>query len=124
MQVPLAAAAKHLPPGGPPPDPTAPGPFAFADSARVESMLAAAGFDEIAHEALDQEILVGGGRTLDETVEFVVQLGPVGNALREADDETRARVLADVRSAIEPYQDESGVRMPAGVWIVSARRPQ
>jgi ubiquinone/menaquinone biosynthesis C-methylase UbiE len=123
MQVPLAAAAKCLPPSGPPPDPTAPGPFAFADSARFAGILTAAGFEEVAHKALDEEILVGGGRTLDETVEFVVQLGPVGNALREADGETRARVLSAVRAAIEPYQDKSGVRMPAGVWIVSARRP-
>ncbi len=65
MQVPLAAAAKHLPPAGPPPDPTAPGPFAFADATRVEGLLAAAGFEAVAHESLERELLVGGGRSLD-----------------------------------------------------------
>ncbi len=124
MMVPLAAAAKHLPPSGPPPDPTAPGPFAFADSTRVEAILAAAGFEEIAHEAVDQEILVGGGRTLDQTVEFVMQLGPLGAVLREVDSELRAKVLTDVRTALEPYEHESGVKMSAAVWIVSARRPE
>jgi len=124
MLVPLSAAAKHLPSDGPAPDPTAPGPFAFADSARVEGILAAAGFEQIGHEAVDRDILVAGGRTLDETVGFLMQLGPVGNAMREADSELRARVLADVRSALEPYGGEAGVRMPAAVWIVSARRPE
>jgi SAM-dependent methyltransferase len=123
MHVPLAAAAKHLPPTGPPPDPTAPGPFAFADSARVERILAGAGFEDVAHESLERELLIGGGKTLDETVSFMLQVGPVAGALREADDDVRARVLPEVRKAIEPFYDESGVRMSASTWIVSARRP-
>ena len=123
MHVPLAAAAKHLPPGGPPPDPTAPGPFAFADSERVAGILSAAGFDDVAHESLEQDLLVGGGRSLDETAAFVIQLGPLGAALREGGEELRARVVPEIRSALEPYQDGSGVRMPAAAWIVSARRP-
>lgn len=123
MQVPLAAAAKHLPPSGPPPDPTAPGPFSFADSVRVEAILAAAGFEQIAHESLERDLLVGGGRSLDETVSFVIQLGPAGAALRDADDALRSKVAVEVRSALEPYADESGVRMPAAAWIVSARNP-
>ena len=123
MQVPLVAAAKHLPPGGSPPDPTAPGPFAFADAARVERILAAAGFEEVEHQTLERELLLGGGRSLDDTVSFVMQLGPAGAALREADDALRARVASEVRAALEPYHDESGVRMPAAAWIVSGRRP-
>ena len=123
MQVPLAAAAKHLPPGGPPPDPTAPGPFAFADATRVEGLLTAAGFEEVAHESLERELLVGGGRSLDETVSFLVQLGPTNTALRDVDDALRARVLTEIRAALEPYHDGSAVRMPAAAWIVSARSP-
>ncbi len=123
MQLPLAAAAKHLPPGGPPPDPTAPGPFAFADATRVEAILAAAGFEAVAHQSLERDLLVGGGRSLDDTVSFVMQLGPAGAALRDAADELRARVVSEVRAALEPYHDGSGVRMPAAAWIVSGRRP-
>ncbi len=123
LQVPLAAAAKHLPPAGPPPDPTAPGPFAFADATRVEGLLTAAGFEAVAHESLERELLVGGGRSLDETVSFLVQLGPTNTALRDADDALRASVLTEIRAALEPYHDGSAVRMPAAAWIVSARSP-
>ena len=123
MQVPLAAAAKHLPPGGAPPDPTAPGPFSFADPVRVEGILKVAGFEDVAHESLERELLVGGGRSLDDTVSFVAQLGPAGAALRGADDELRAKVLSEIRAALEPYHDGAGVKMPAACWIVSARRP-
>jgi SAM-dependent methyltransferase len=123
MQLPLAAAAKHLPLQGPPPDPTAPGPFAFAESARVAGILTRAGFEDVAHESLERELLVGGGRPLDETVTFLAQLGPSGAALREADDALRGRVLGEIRTALEPYQDGGGIRMPAAAWILSARRP-
>lgn len=124
MQVPMAAAAKHLPPADTPPDPTAPGPFALADATRVERILAAAGFEQIAHESLERELLLGGGRSLDETAAFVAQLGPAGAALRDAADELRAQVLSAIRLALEPYHEEAGVRMQAAAWIVSARRPQ
>ena len=126
MLVPVSAAAKHLPPSDPP-DPEAPGPFALADAARTERILAAAGFEDIAHDPLEREILVGGGGDLDETVSFVLQLGPVGGALREAGEEVRAAAAQDVRAALEPYfvdgPDGPGVRMPAAAWLVTAKRP-
>ena len=66
---------------------------------------------------------MGGGRSLDETVSFLVQLGPTNTALRDVDDALRARVLTEIRAALEPYHDGSSVRMPAAAWIVSARSP-
>lgn len=123
MLVPMAAAAKHLPPSGSPPNPDAPGPFAFADATRVEAFLKGAGFEAVAHESLEREMLVAGGRSLDDTVEFVSQLGPAGAALREADASLRARAQSEIRAALEPYHVASGVRMPAAAWIVTARRP-
>lgn len=122
MMVPLQAAAKHLPPGNPPP-PDAPGPFALADAARVEGILRAAGFEDVRHEPVERELVVGGGGSLDEAVSFVLQLGPVGAALRDADPTLRETVSREVRSALEPYHDGDGVRLRAAAWIVSGRRP-
>ena len=123
---PVSAAAKHLPPSDPP-DPEAPGPFALADAARTERMLAAAGFEDIAHDSLERELFVGGGGDLDATVGFVLQLGPLGAALREAGDEVRTAAARDVSDALEPYfvdgPDGRGVRMSAAAWLVTARQP-
>src|SRR5204862_328727 len=60
MAVPLMAALQFLPPP-PIPGPEDPGPFAFADRARVERILGGAGFADVALEALDEPLVVGGG---------------------------------------------------------------
>lgn len=122
MRVPMAAAAEHLPKVDPPP-PEAPGPFAFADAARVERLLRAAGFEAVAHESIVRELRVGGGGTLDEAVAFLLQLGPVGVALRDASGDARAAVMEAVRAALAPYFDGAAVRLRAASWIVTARRP-
>lgn len=123
MHLPIIAAAKHLPPGDPPPPPDAPGPFAFADQKRVETILRDSGFENIRHESLEQDLLIGGGRSLDDTVGFLIQLGPAGAALRAANDELRNNVMDEIHSVIKPYFIDGGVRMPSASWIVSAERP-
>ena len=123
MRLPIEAAAKRLPPGDGPPDPFAPGPFAFADDERVAGILAASGFADVRHESLERDLLVGGGASLEKSVAFLAQLGPMGAALREADPALRDAVLGDVLEAVAPYHGEDGVRMPSASWIVTARRP-
>ncbi len=123
MQLPIVAAAKHLPPGAPPPDPNAPGPFAFADQERVQGILRESGFENIRHESLERDLLIGGGRSLDDSVEFLAQLGPAGAALREASATLRSAVMSEIQNAIRPFQASNGVRMPSATWIMSAERP-
>jgi SAM-dependent methyltransferase len=107
----------------PPADPHAPGPFAFADAERVSRILGDAGFGSVAVEGMERELLVGGGASLDDTVSFLLQMGPAGAALREADDDVRAKAAAAVREAIAPFHGEDGVRMPAAAWLFTATRP-
>jgi ubiquinone/menaquinone biosynthesis C-methylase UbiE len=123
MLLPVSAAMKHLPPPDAPPDPLAPGPFAFADRDRVKSILEESGFENVAHESLEQDMLIGGGRSLDETTEFLTQLGPAGRALQGSPPELRRQVLDEIRRAIEPYEGEDGIRLGSATWIVSANRP-
>lgn len=120
MAVPLAAAAQHvaLPP---PPAPDAPGPFSLADPARVEGILAGAGFAQIVLESIEGELTLGGTTDLDEAAAFLIQLGPTSALLRDADDTTRARVTAAIRDAIAPYHGAAGVRMGSAFWVVTAR---
>jgi SAM-dependent methyltransferase len=115
MFVPLQAARPLLPPLQPS-DPTAPGPFAFADAERVGGILTAAGFGRIAVTPFDTVIGSGG---LAETVALCRHVGPLGSALRENPDRAEA-VLGVVREALAAYLTDEGVMMPAAVWIVSA----
>jgi len=123
MLLPVSAAMKHLPSGDGPPDPHAPGPFAFADRDRVAGILRESGFENITLESFEKQLLMGGGGTLDETTEFLAHLGPASRLLQGADPELRTRVMDDIKQAIKPYHGEDGVRMGCATWIVSANRP-
>jgi hypothetical protein len=120
MTVPLGAALQFLPPP-PLPAPDAPGPFSFADPARVRGILERAGFRAVEFEAVLETLTIGGGAGLDETAEFLLQMGPAAAALRDAPDPTlRPRVAAAVQEALAPYLTPQGVRMPSASWIVTA----
>jgi len=116
MTVPLAAAAKHLPPMPPAPDPNAPGPFAFADRTRLARILDAAGFGAIAITPHDEAI---GGNDRAATLELALRIGPLGRLLREHPEQTAAVVDA-VRDALEPFIAGGVARLPSATWIVTA----
>ncbi len=122
MMAPALAAMQHVA-FPPPPAPDAPGPFAFADAERVRSILAAAGFEDIEHEAVDGPMPLGRGG-LDEALELFLAVGPVGQALREAQagPEQRERVVAAVREALAAFETPRGLEAPASAWIVTASR--
>jgi SAM-dependent methyltransferase len=104
------------------PDPHAPGPFAFADAERVRGILEKAGFEQVRVESLERDLLVGGGGSLDETVQFLLQMGPAGAALREAGEDVRSRATTAVKAAIAPFATPDGVRMPSASWRITAHR--
>ncbi|MFN8545324.1 MAG: methyltransferase domain-containing protein [Candidatus Binatia bacterium] len=120
MLVPLMAAAEHiaLPP---PPAPDAPGPFAFGDGDRVRRLLGTAGFTSVAIEPMEDPVVIGGTVDADEAARFILEVGPVGQALREADPGARPAVATAVRAALRPWLTADGIRMPAAAWIVTAR---
>jgi SAM-dependent methyltransferase len=120
MTVPLFAALQHVP-LPPIPAPDAPGPFAFADGDRVRGILSDAGLAEINFESRADMMTVGNG-SLDDAVDFALQMGPASIALREATPETVAKVRASVREALAPYDGPAGVRLATSSWVVTARR--
>jgi SAM-dependent methyltransferase len=122
MGVPMKAAAREIP-FPPPADPLAPGPFAFADPDRVRRILTEAGFTNIAIDAHDEVLSIGGRGSVDAAAEFLVQMGPTGSALRQADPAVEPRVRAAVKEAVAPFVGSDGVKMPSAAWIVLALRP-
>jgi len=121
MSVPLMAVLRHITIQMPA-SPEAPGPFALADAARLEKILAQAGFRDIALRGLDTDLLVAGGGDLDEAVGFVLELGPVERALGEAPPAVREAVRLEVREALAAHAGSGGVRMPSSAWIVTATK--
>jgi SAM-dependent methyltransferase len=121
LALPLRAVGHLLPPL-PPSDPNAPGPMAFADGDRLKRILAGAGFAGIAIEPLD---LRTGGDSLEDSAFLALRMGPLGAALRQlgASDELKAKVDSALREAMAPYLEGGVVKLPAAVWIVSARNP-
>jgi hypothetical protein len=121
LSIPLRAASHLLPPL-PPSDPTAPGPFAFADRDRLFGILSGAGFTAVEIDPLD---LLMGADTLEEAVFQSLRMGPLGAALRQtgAPEELKQKVEATLRAALEPHVKEGLVRLPGAAWIVSARNP-
>lgn len=119
--VPGLAIAGHvaLPDLGPP---GAPGMFALADPARIEALLADAGFAEVGIEPLAEEILLGGSGSLADAVAFLRE-GMGRAVLAGADEATQNRAVAAVSEALAPYATAGGVRIAAVAWLVTARRP-
>lgn len=123
MLVPVMAVAPlvELPP---PPQPGAPGPFAFADVDRLCGILAEAGFESPASEPLEGEVTVGGSGGLEQATDFALQMGPAGRVLRGADEEVLRGAREAVREALTPFSTPDGVRMKCAAHIVTASKTQ
>jgi len=122
MLVPALAIARHVPVS--PPDPNAPGPFAFADPERVSAVLSRANFGAVAIDGVEMSLALGGGDP-DRAVEFALEIGPGAAALRAsgAGTELRARAADEVRKALRPFTQNGTLKMPAAIWLVRARSP-
>ena len=113
-------AAKHLlpAPAAGATDPSAPGPFAFADAARTTSILESAGFSNVAVEALDSTMFLG--ETLDEATDATFDVGPLARAIAGADGATRDNARRAVLASLADSVTSEGVTMNAACWLVSA----
>ena len=109
------AAAPFLP-TLPPRRPDAPGQFAFANAARVHSILADGGWNGIDIRPVDVVCTLPE----QELPHYLTRLGPVGGVLQDADEPTRRRVLDAVRPAFDPFIHGAEVRFTAACWMIGA----
>ena len=112
-----ARAAAPLLPALPTPEPDAPGPFGFADGDRVRRILDASGWSTIDIRPIDDPCSVAE----EDLLAYVTKIGPVGLALRGADEATRARTTDAVRAAVEPFVENGAAHFVGASWLVSAR---
>jgi len=107
-----------------PADPLAPGPFAFADEARIYRILSEAGWQDIRCEAVDYSYVAGMGEDpLAEAVAFLSSIGPAAAAI-EAMRGTAAEPVFHERLMqwLADYASPGMVAFPAAAWVVTACR--
>jgi SAM-dependent methyltransferase len=112
-----------VPQAEPPADPHGPGPFAFADRARVEAILGEAGWSGIAFEPFDFAMVVGAGEDpIEDAVAYFSTIGPAARAMSVMSTEGRERFCERVRELARRNLREGIVALRAGAWIVTARK--
>ncbi|PZU61272.1 MAG: methyltransferase [Sphingobium sp.] len=102
--------------------PGAAGPFAFAEPAHVQSLLTAAGWRDIAHEAVDFAYVVGAGdNPVADALSFFSVIGPAASAIRSLEGETHAAFLERLRGWVEANLKDGVVAFRAAAWLWTAR---
>lgn len=103
-------------------DPDAPGPFAFADGARLGALLAEAGYGRIDLQRFDAPVRLGA--TPRAAAEQATQVGPPSRLVREQGAERLPEIVDAIERALVPYASADGsVSLNGSTWLVSALAP-
>src|SRR5215472_6429136 len=114
-------AVRHLVPPIPTPGPEEPGPFSWADPARVHRILESAGFSEVSLTPLDPEIQLAGPKGEAEAAHFVMAMGPLVRVLPSLSPAQHENVRATLEVYFTGHATSQGVVLPAAIWVVRAR---
>jgi SAM-dependent methyltransferase len=118
VRVPITAVRPHVPPQ-PQLGPEDPGPFAFADPARIRRIMANGGFDAITLKPFDTKVEIGN--TLDDAVTYLQEFGPIARALNDASPAQKEQAAKALREALSPHAKTTPITLGAAVWIVTAK---
>lgn len=117
----MAAVADLMPPG-PPADPHAPGPFAFADAARVTGILEKAGWRDVQLVPFDFYMQIGrGDDPVADAVDFSLKIGPAARAAREGGPALATKAADALSNIYANHVIDGMVALPASIWLVTAR---
>ncbi|MFG1916009.1 class I SAM-dependent methyltransferase [Micromonospora sp. NPDC048898] len=115
----MLGAAPHLGPLPPLPVGDEPGPFAFADPARLVRILTTAGFTAVTITPCD--VALEAPDDADAVAEWLVEIGPAGAAYRAAPPSAQASARAGAARLLGRFRAPGvGYRLPTGLWLVSA----
>jgi len=100
------------------------GPFAFADPARVEGILRAAGFAPPHLTPLDFDFTVGGGEDpVEDALAYFRRVGPIAAMLRGLDEDARKAAKDQLATIVADHRIGDRVVFKASAWIVTSDRP-
>lgn len=103
-----------------PPNPDAPGPFAFADRTKIERVLGEAGWRDVEIGKWDGDIPVGGGGPLENAADFLMRIGPTARAIADQGLDP-GEVSARLVEALAPFNTPDGAMLGVACWVVQAR---
>jgi SAM-dependent methyltransferase len=99
-----------------------PGMFSLCDPSEITTLLHSAGFELVECDPLTPTVLVGGGGTLDESIDFLLGMGMARGLVGLAGPDAHDAVIDTVRRELaERYEPNIGLRLGAAAWLVSAR---
>jgi ubiquinone/menaquinone biosynthesis C-methylase UbiE len=99
-----------------------PGMFSLCDPSEITTLLQSAGFEQVECDPLTPTILVGGGGTLDESIDFLLGMGMARGLIGLAGPDAHDAVIDSVRRELaERYEPNIGLRLGTAAWLVSAR---
>jgi SAM-dependent methyltransferase len=97
-----------------------PGPFFLSDPARVRAILGDAGWKDVSLEPVEMPLRLGGAATVEEAVEYSLQIGPAARAMADAPETLKPALEAALRQAFAPFASPGGVMMAGAAFIVGA----
>ena len=89
---------------------------------RVVAVLEPAGWREIETRPTEQTVHVGGSLSPAEAAAGSLDLGPIRGFIEGRPDDVRDQVRIALEEVFEPFFDGTGVALPGGFMIVTARR--
>ena len=117
--LPMQVAAPLLREPLPTPDPTKPGPFAFADRGRLRSILTEAGWPNIEINAVDVDMVLPGD-SASEAASFMLKMGPLSTLL-EKSGLSPDTVLTPLTNELSAQRRADGrVACGGSAWVVEA----
>jgi SAM-dependent methyltransferase len=104
--------------------PEAPGPFSFADSARVKRILMQAGFKEINIAPFDAILRFGEGDdkdgALEDAIVMAYQIGPLRRLLINCAPSVKAAVHHRLRELFATRLQQNCVELAGAAWVITA----
>ncbi len=102
--------------------PGRPGPFRFGDPDLVLNVLSGAGFCDVAVTPHATQMSFGGAQTVEEAVNFALEIGPSARVASQMPAESLPRARAALASVFQSALTSDGIRLPASTFVVTARR--
>jgi SAM-dependent methyltransferase len=113
---------RHAPEALAAPQPEA-GPFAFADPARVETILTGAGFATPLLEPFDFDFVAGAGEDpIEDAIAYFKRIGPMSRLLTAMESEdAKAAFRADLTDVAATHLQGDRIVFRAAAWLVGSR---